>query len=341
MKIAIGACLVNGPYGGGNAALGSLATYLSDSGLSVTFDLAECDLDFILLTEPRSSLRISAFNHKDIARYLLVNPETMVVHRVNECDERKGTDGVNAKIIEANYFADHTVFVSSWLKTLYSDLGIDTRNVSVIKNGSNNEIFSPKDYLAWQGQGPLKLVTHHWGANWEKGFDIYKMLDDMLDEKWFREKYAFSYVGNLPEGFSFRNVSVLPPCSGEELVSAIQRHHVYLTGSENEPGSNHQNEGALLGLPLLYLDSASMSEYCEGFGIGFTKSSFSEKLDEMHMRYSAFVPTMHSFPWTADKMGDSFKSLFEEMLTKKSTYLSDRKLWKRPLLVARALAGLV
>ena len=42
--------------------------------------------------------------------------KTVVVHRINECDERKNTDYVNKSLIKANKVADHTVFVSSWLK---------------------------------------------------------------------------------------------------------------------------------------------------------------------------------------------------------------------------------
>ena len=53
------------------------------------------------------------------------------------------------------------------------------------------------------------------------------------------------------------------------LAAELKRHHAYVTGSMNEPGGNHQNEGALCGLPLLYRRSGCMPEYCAGFGIDF------------------------------------------------------------------------
>ena len=45
-----------------------------------------------------------------------VNPNAAVVHRINECDERKNTSGLNSFYIEASKVADKIVFVSNWLK---------------------------------------------------------------------------------------------------------------------------------------------------------------------------------------------------------------------------------
>ena len=36
-----------------------------------------------------------------------------------------------------------------------------------------------KNNIKWDKKGPLKLVTHHWGGNYMKGFDIYKKLDTL------------------------------------------------------------------------------------------------------------------------------------------------------------------
>ena len=41
-------------------------------------------------TEPRKTPESSAFTHIDVKKYLdYVNDKTIVVHRINECDERK------------------------------------------------------------------------------------------------------------------------------------------------------------------------------------------------------------------------------------------------------------
>ena len=66
------------------------------------------------------------------------------------------------------------------------------------------------------------------------------------------------------------------------------KNHVYITGSINEPGGNHQNEGAIVGLPLMYLKSGCMSEYCKGFGISINKKHFKENLKSMMKSYDKF-----------------------------------------------------
>ena len=46
----------------------------------------------------------------------------MIFHRINECDERKGTNYINKFYIEANKVADVTIFVSNWLRLLYEKM---------------------------------------------------------------------------------------------------------------------------------------------------------------------------------------------------------------------------
>ena len=101
MKISIGAKIVNGPWGGGNLFAINLTNYLRDSGHEVVFNLDDGDIDIILLMDPRKSSESSSFTHKDIAKYLKnTKKDTLVVHRINECDQRKGTTGLNKKYIK-------------------------------------------------------------------------------------------------------------------------------------------------------------------------------------------------------------------------------------------------
>ena len=74
----------------------------------------------------------------------------------------------------------------------------------------------------------------------------------MLSIKKFNNFFEFTYVGNLPKGFSFKNSNYIKPLHSKNLATELKKHHVYLTASINEPGGNHQNEAALCGLPLLY-----------------------------------------------------------------------------------------
>ena len=90
MKVSIGTNIKEGPWGGGNLFAKSLKKYLEDNGHKVITNLSENDIDIILITEPRKTSESSSFTHDDVYKYLkYVNPSALVVHRLNECDERK------------------------------------------------------------------------------------------------------------------------------------------------------------------------------------------------------------------------------------------------------------
>ena len=82
-----------------------------------------------------------------ILRYLLFkNPNAIVIHRINECDERKNTKLLNFRLRLTNYVTDHTVFVGTWLKKL--NLVYKRKNFmsTVILNGSDKKTFHSKGY---------------------------------------------------------------------------------------------------------------------------------------------------------------------------------------------------
>jgi hypothetical protein len=336
MKISIGTNIQRGPWGGGNQFAINLHQYLEKRGIQVCFDLKDPAIDLILLTEPRTQLRVSAFGSHEILRYLLLkNPNALVVHRVNECDERKVTHNINPFVLSANRTADYTVFVSNWLKNLYVQLQFNRSNC-VILNGANTETFHEKGYQPWDGKGTLKLVTHHWGGNWLKGFDIYQQLDQLMKTLKYKDLIGFTYIGQLPKGFRFSHATYKPPLFGEMLADSLRQNHVYLTASRNEPGSNHQNEGACCGLPLLYIQSGSLPEYCEGFGIPFQPDNFEKKLDEMIDTYEEILPRMADFPHTAHRMCTEYELLFQELLDRRLEIISKRTFPNQPLIVIRA-----
>jgi len=331
MNVSIGINLQSGPWGGGNQALSVLAENLRGKGVNVCFDLANSDLDLIVLTEPRELLRSSAYSDKHILKYLhQVNNRTIVVHRVNECDERKGTTGVNRRLRNANLCADHTIFVSKWLRDLHLSQGFICKSYSVILNGSDRSIFHPMGYQCWDEKGPMRLITHHWGAHWMKGFDIYERLDKLLGKRQFENKISFTYIGNIPKGFLFQNATYVEPKHGVQLASLIRQHHVYLTASQNEPGANHQNEGANCGLPLLYRESGCLPEYCNGFGVSFAEDNFKEKLGEMMARYTYLADRMKDYPRTSERMCEKYYNLFVELLEQREEILKKRRWWRRP-----------
>jgi hypothetical protein len=323
MKIALGAQLQDGPWGGGNQFASSLSSYLRSRGHELRFSLDLPDLDIIVLTEPRRTSASSAFNDGQIWSYLRhVNPDAVVVHRINECDERKGTHWVNRRLVIANRCADHTVFISSWLRDLFHAYDDRLAPGSVILNGADQEAFHAEGGATWDGHEPLRVVTHHWSQNWNKGFEIYQRLDQLLGRPEFARRFAFTFIGRVPAGMVFRHVQVHPPLSGLALGAALRAHHVYLTASLNEPAGMHHIEGALSGLPLLYRSSGALPEYCDGFGVSFEMETFEARLLEMHERYATLRTRMGSYSHDAETMCRAYEKLFID--------LRARPGWRRP-----------
>lgn len=325
MKIAIGHKIQRGPYGGGNAFVRILAEALIQAGHEVFFELNEPKLDFIIMTDPRSRSPNVAFAAGAILNYLQKNPLTIVIHRINECDERKGTKTMNFRLRLANYCADHTVFVGTWLNELDLVYKSASRDRTVILNGADMDIFHSKGNALWDGAEKLKVVTHHWAGNWMKGFDVYEKVDSMLDRDEWRNRIEFTYIGNLPRGFSFRNARYVESLSGRQLADELRAHHVYLTGSINEPGGNHQIEGGGCGLPILYRNSGCLPEYCEGFGIEFVESDVEPAIRSMLNLYFDYQARMIDFPHNSCRTSQNWLSLICELDSKREEIIACRR----------------
>lgn len=332
MKVAINHRVQEGPWGGGNRFVANLTAALETRGDVVTSKLHGPGTDIVLMIDPRWRNPAVTFGPGAMLRHVTWHdPETIVLHRINECDERKGTRGMNQRLRRANYVADHTVFVAEWMRrdiSVWDDKN-DT-NSSVILNGADPNTFHARGHTPWSGEGPLKLVTHHWGGNWMKGFDTYQRIDELLATPEWRDRIAFTYIGNLPSGFTFKNANYLPPRDGDALADALRDQHAYVTGSINEPGSNHQNEGALCGLPVLFLESGALPEYCTGYGISFTPTTFDSALEQMLRDYPIYAEKISGYPHVAQRTTDCYIDLFESILARRSEIVRTRKPFRDP-----------
>ncbi|MDA9801510.1 hypothetical protein N9C88_03610 [Candidatus Pseudothioglobus singularis] len=334
MKVSIGYKIKSGPWGGGNRFVLDLKNSLEFEGHDVVFDLVDPDIDIILIINPRYRRNQNVtFGAGRILNYLIFkNPHAIVVQRINECDERKNTRGMNFQLKTINYLADHTVFIASWLKKLNLWRGESAH--SVILNGADKEIFYPAKNKGLINNRPLRIVTHHWGGNLLKGFDVYECLDKMLDDSRWSSKIDFTYIGNLPKGFKFKNVNHILPLNGKALADNIRKNDVYLTASINEPAGFHHIEGACCGLPLLYRNSGALPEYCEGFGVEFTGVfDFQEKLDLMFNCYDDLYKKMSQYPNTSSIRIREFIRLFEDLYSRNKEISFRRKIWRNPLLL--------
>lgn len=319
MKISIGTKIKNGPWGGGNLFAVNLSNYLKMNGHDVVFDLQDSDIDIVLITEPRKTSESSAYTHADVEKYKkYVKQNVGVIHRINECDERKGTNYVNKYLINANKIADETVYVSKWLKDLYVKQGIKSPINKVIYAGADEKIFYPEQSLVYKNQNKLKVCTHHWGSNWNKGFDAYLLLDKLLSQKKWKNKLEFTYIGNVHKNANFKNTTIIEPLSGTSLGQKLREHNFYITGSLNEPSGNHHIEAAQSGLPVMYINSGGVTEYCKDYGIEYTLDNLEEKLEQMISSLEEQKKLVQKYPFSSSKMCEEYLDIFLSLHSKKN-----------------------
>lgn len=316
MKVSIGSSIVNGPWGGGNLFIINFKKYLLNKGFKVVHDLSDSDIDIIFLTDPRPRQESSStFSHNQVERYKKnVNPNALVIQRINECDERKGTQGINNLYIEASKSADHVMFVSTWLQNIYLNLGVPKKKTSVIMAGADSKVFNFSEETPLNREN-IKIVTHHWSSHFNKGFETYHYLDNLLSDSEFKN-LSFTYIGNIPSTTNFKNVVVKKPLSGIHLANELKKHDIYLTGSVNEPSGNHHIEGAKCGLPILYKKSGGIPEYCTGFGVGFDEN-FEEALSEIIEDFEIYQKNINNYPFDSESMCDEILSLTFNLLDSK------------------------
>lgn len=314
LKVSIGSRIIPGPWGGGNLFVKNLTQYLLTNGHEVIYDLTDPYIDLILLTDPRSRKESSSsFSHLEIIDYKkYINPRVRVVQRINECDERKGTNFINKFYLDASSCADHVVFVSSWLRNIYLDLGMEKSKTSVILAGANSKIFNPQNSKNWDGKEKIKLVTHHWSNHVNKGFPEYRLIDEMINTETWKNRLEFTYIGNMNNKYVFKNTKILEPLDGLSLASEIKNHHIYITASINEPSGNHHIEAAQCGLPILYKQSGGIPEYCEDFGVPFV-NDLESKLNQIIENYSSLRDKMNSYSLNSEIMSHQFLNLFEKL----------------------------
>ena len=303
--------------------------YFREQGSDVVFDLRDPDIDIILLTDPRRTSSSSTFTDADIAYYLMnINSRAIVVQRVNDSSHARKDDFRSRRLAFANHCAHQTVFVSHWLRDIYDGEGFSFIEPVVIHNGANRSVFHPVGGRVWDGNEKLRVVTHHWSTNWQKGFDVYCEIDSLLGQQPHSELFDFTFVGRMPSNVRFRNTRVVEPLAGANLADELRSHHVYVSASVGEAAGNHYIEAAMCGLPVLYRRSGSLPEYCSEFGLAFDEGAISIGLLNIRDNYSKLKASMLAYPYDSTLYCSSYDKLFRELLIKRDTVLQRRR-WTR------------
>ena len=267
MHIAINTRPIDGPWGGGNQFVGQLVAHLRARGHRVSFRLWPWT-QAILLVAPKPFQNVT-FDVPAIARFMARRPSVRCVHRINQTNEGRGVTNVDGLFQQANAVANSTVFISEWVRDYFRARWFDAaRPHSVIHNGADDTVFFPGT-VTWTGQDPLRVVTHHWSVNPNKGFATYAAVDQLIASGAL-PGFSLTVIGRWPEGMEWRAAATEPALAPPALGSRLRAHHLYLTAAKSEAGGMHHIEGAQCGLPLVYHeDGGGIVELGRRYGVPF------------------------------------------------------------------------
>jgi glycosyltransferase involved in cell wall biosynthesis len=308
-RLAVNLAPRTSPYGGGNQFVLLLARYLGFYGYRVTFNL-EPDTDAVLIIDGRRE--VTAFGADEIAALKKRRPSLVCIHRVNECDQRKGTTHIDDMLARTNALADHTVFISSWLRDYHAARWFDrTHAHSVILNGADPRVFHPVGARAPETH--FRIATHHWSNNARKGFDVYTEIDDRIAAGSLPQTELW-VIGRWPEGTQWRSARLFPPCAGTALADLLRQCHAYVTGSRWEPGGMHYIEAAQCGLPVAYHeDGGGIVELASRFGVGY-RDAVEPALQALRTRLPELRRRLREHAPSGDGMCREYRRLLETLL---------------------------
>jgi glycosyltransferase involved in cell wall biosynthesis len=303
-----------GPWGGSSTFVSQLKAYLEWRGFEVCFHL-DCSVDLIILIDPRKDLQNKSYSLEEIKDTRKKKPGIKILHRINECDQRKATSFMDDLLAQANFYVDYTIFISQWLKNYHTDRWFEeSRPNCVIYNGADPRIFHPFGNEVYKVSAPFRLVTHHWSDNPMKGFPVYQEVDELIHRSELPDTELW-VIGRWPETIEWKKAILFPPTHGKDLANKLRSCHAYLTASLWEPCGMHHVEGAQCGLPLIYhKDGGGIVDAGLKYGIGF-KKDVKEAILSMKRDYSRYRDQLLKQMPSGDRMCLEYLEIIQYLLS--------------------------
>ncbi len=247
-----------GPFGGQNQFLKALKKNLMEKGV---YEEEALKADIILYHSFKLEHFIEIINLK------LKFPKKLFINRIDgPIYLVRGTDpDIDHIIYDINsLIADGTIFQSEWSKEANQKEGLKkNRFENIILNASDPDIFNPKNKAQFKKLNKIRLITTSWSSNWNKGFKIYKYLDENLNFS----KYEMTFIGKSP--IKFRNIKWIKPLKSEDLAFQLKHHDIFITASQYESCSNSLIEALNCGLPAIVLNDGGNPEIISKAGLFF------------------------------------------------------------------------
>ncbi|MDA3855187.1 MAG: glycosyltransferase [Candidatus Woesearchaeota archaeon] len=274
MKIHILFEFQQGAWGGGNQFLKALRDYFIER------NVYEGDID---------NADIILFNsHQELETLIKIKlqfPEKLFVHRIDgPIFKIRDKDLVIDKMIYKinDDFADGTIFQSVWSQAENFKLGLDNNaDSTIIINAPDPTLFYPVKNKKLGKK--IKIIITSWSANMNKGFEIYKWLDENLNFS----KYEMSFVGNSP--IKFKNIKLIGAMDSGKLGSLLRTKDIFITASRKDPCSNSLIEAMHSGLPsIAYNDGGHPEIVGSGGEIFDSKDQIPQLLEDIVRNYSKY-----------------------------------------------------
>lgn len=314
-KVCLNAKFLKGPFGGGIKFAIDLKKILEEEGYKVVNNLESDDIDIIINISYFPCIYFaSSFSYIDAYLYKKKrNSKVLIITRINNIPSNNIEGKELYNFIQSLYMTDVIVFISKHAQEKYVNMVGDhiLEKSIVIHNGGDEQIFYSNLKSKNNDKKILKLVTHHWSDNFKKGHYIYKFIDDLLNDNNFRKKYSFRYIGNYPKNIKYNNTEIVSCLNGNLLADSLRECNIYVTAAEDEAAGMHHIEGALCGLPLLYVNSGALPEFCKDYGVEFNKNNFVEKLGFLTENYEYFKKKLENYQFKNSTQLKKYINLFE------------------------------
>ena len=149
---------------------------------------------------------------------------------------------------QINKISDLTVFQSKWSKENNQELFKNCKFFRIIHNGSS--INNIKSNIT----SKKKIIIASWSNNLNKGFNLFKFLDNEVDFT----KFDIDFYGNTP--FNFTNIRCMGILNTNDLVKKLKSYNLAVVASKNDPCSNFLIECINQNLDVLALNSGGHTE---------------------------------------------------------------------------------
>lgn len=306
--------LRNQAWGGGNHFVIAAYDILPLFGYEPILRL-EDNPDIVLMVDPRVDEMGIGVNEIASSRAMLQKGKhPIIVHRVNECDARKGTTDIDEMLLACHGLVDEQVFVSKWLRqhlhekwALHNGIKHGKSLCPVIYNGVDRNIFHPNNKNS-ELNHKTNIVMAHWSDNAMKGQDYAEFIDDFVGRN---SDFTFTFIGRTKA--IFKNSRHLGPLHGKELGDELGRYDVCINGSRFDPGPNSVIEPIACGLPTyVHADGGGGVEFA---GADHTFSSTCEL--ESLLSHDYVINNAVTFKSWMEVIRE-YASLFDELIANSS-----------------------